>query len=253
VIERRLRSVPGVADIVTFGGFQKQYQVRIDPEALGAYGVSVPDVFAALHGANRNGGGGYVQRGPQEFIVRGLGSLEPKDIGDIMVKSTPQGPVRVRDVASIVEGSTPRRGVVGRGSEDETVEGIVLLRRGENPSVVLDKLKQRIDELQNTVLPPGVKIVPFYDRNTLVHAALGTVIHNLIEGALLVVLVLYLFLRSVRGALIVAITIPMSLLAAFIGLRLMHLPANLISLGAIDFGVLVEASVIVVEAGLYAI
>jgi cobalt-zinc-cadmium resistance protein CzcA len=253
VIERRLRSVPGVADIVTFGGFQKQYQVRIDPEALGAYGVSVPDVFAALHGANRNGGGGYVQRGAQEFIVRGLGALEPKDIGEILVKSTPQGPVRVRDVASIVEGATPRRGVVGRGSEDETVEGIVLLRRGENPSVVLEKLKQRIDELQNTVLPPGVKIVPFYDRNTLVHAALGTVIHNLIEGALLVVLVLYLFLRSVRGALIVAITIPMSLLAAFIGLRLMHLPANLISLGAIDFGVLVEASVIVVEAGLYAI
>ncbi|MGZ3475397.1 MAG: CusA/CzcA family heavy metal efflux RND transporter [Polyangiales bacterium] len=253
VIERRLRSVPGVADIVTFGGFQKQYQVRIDPEALGAYGVSVPDVFAALHAANRNGGGGYVQRGPQEFIVRGLGALEPKDIGEILVKSTPQGPVRVRDVASIVEGATPRRGVVGRGSEDEVVEGIVLLRRGENPSVVLDKLKQRINELQNTVLPPGVQIVPFYDRNTLVHAALGTVIHNLIEGALLVVLVLYLFLRSVRGALIVAITIPMSLLAAFIGLRMMHLPANLISLGAIDFGVLVEASVIVVEAGLYAI
>lgn len=251
VVERRLKAVPGVADVVTFGGYEKQYQVRVDPEALSAFGISVGDVFGALQAANKNGGGGYVARGPQEFVVRGLGALRPEDIGAVLVKTTPLGPVHVRDVATVLEGSTPRRGVVGRASTDEVVEGIVLLRRGENPSVVLGRLKERIAELERTVLPPGVKLRAFYDRTDLVHAALSTVVKNLVEGGLLVVLVLYLFLRSARGALIVALTIPLCLLAAFLGLSMMGLPANLISLGAIDFGVLVEASVIVLEAGLY--
>ncbi len=253
VIERRLKAVPGVADIVTFGGFEKQYQVRIDPEALSAFGISVGDVFGALQAANKNGGGGYVARGPQEFVVRGIGTLKPEDIGEVLVKATPQGPVHVRDVATVLEGATPRRGVVGRATTDEVVEGIVLLRRGENPSLVLARLKERIAELERTVLPPGVHLKPFYDRTNLVHAALSTVVKNLVEGGLLVILVLYLFLKTVRGALIVAVTIPLCLLSAFLGLHMMGLPANLISLGAIDFGVLVEASVIVLEACLYGI
>jgi len=253
VIERRIRSVPGVADVVTFGGFEKQYQVHVDPEKLAALGISIPEVYNALQSANRNGGGGYVARGGQEFIVRGIGSLRPEDIGNVLVKATGDHPIRISDISTVVEGSTPRRGVVGRGREDEVVEGIVLLRRGENPQPVLEALKARIKELNTTVLPPGVQIVPFYDRTELVSAALTTVAHNLAEGAFLVLVVLYLFLRSFRGALIVALTIPICLLSAFIGLRALGMPANLISLGAIDFGVLVEGSVIVLEAGLYAI
>ncbi|MBI5536454.1 MAG: efflux RND transporter permease subunit [Deltaproteobacteria bacterium] len=254
VVERRLRAVQGVADVWTFGGFQRQYQARVDPTRLAAAGVSLQEVHEALSRANSNAGGGYVAAGDQEFVVRGLGAVRlPSDIGLAVVKEVDGVPIRVRDVADIVEGSTPRRGSVGRGHEDEVVEGIVMLRRGENPSVVLDALRERITQLNAEVLPKDVRIDTFYDRTNLVDATLSTVSKNMLEGALLVVFILYLFLRSARGVLVIATVIPLSLLSAFIGLRLLGLPANLISLGAIDFGILVDGAVIVVEATLHAL
>jgi cobalt-zinc-cadmium resistance protein CzcA len=254
VVERRLRAVPGVADVVTFGGFERQYQVRIDPARLAAAGVSVAEVYDALARSNTNAGGGYVGIGAQEFVVRGLGAVtSPADLGLAVVRERAGVPVRIRDVASIVEGATPRRGTVGRGAVDEVVEGIVLLRRGENPSQVLAALHERVDELNREVLPKGVRIETFYDRTWLVDAALNTVGKNLAEGALLVLVVVYLFLRTWRGVLIIGVVIPLSMLTAFIGLRWMGLPANLISLGAIDFGILVDGAIVVLEATLHAI
>ncbi|MBZ5712426.1 efflux RND transporter permease subunit [Nannocystis pusilla] len=254
VVERRLRAVQGVADVVTFGGFERQYQVRIDPARLASAGVSVAEVHHALARSNANAGGGYVGIGAQEFVVRGLGAVtSPADLGLAVVREENGVPVRVRDVATLVEGSTPRRGSVGRGPIDEVVEGIVLLRRGENPSVVLEALHERVEQLNAEILPRGVRIETFYDRTWLVDATLGTVGKNLAEGALLVLAVVYLFLRTWRGVLIVGVVVPLSMLTAFIGLRWMGLPANLISLGAIDFGILVDGAIVVVEATLHAI
>lgn len=252
VVERRLASVPGVAEVVTFGGYERQYQVRIDPALLGAYGVSVGEVYDAVASAARNAGGGYVGIGSQEFVVRGLGTPDdPAELGWAVVREVDGVPVRVRDVATIVEGSTPRRGSVGRGRADEVVEGIVLLRRGENPSVVLEALHERIRLLNESILPEDVRINTFYDRNDLVNATLATVGKNMLEGVLLVLFLVYLFLRTLRGTLIIGVVIPVSLLAAFVGLRAMGLPANLISLGAIDFGILVDGAIIVLEATLH--
>lgn len=254
VVEKRLRAVPGVADVVTFGGFQRQYQVRIDPVRLAAAGISIDQVHDAVARANANVGGGYVALGTQELVVRGIGATRaPTDLGLAVVAETDGVPIRVADVADVVEGSTPRRGSVGRGHEDEVVEGIVLLRRGENPSVVLAALRERITALDRDILPKGVRIDTFYDRTHLVDATLVTVLRNMVEGIALVVVVLYLFLRTFRAVVIVAVVIPVSLLSAFIGLHLLGLPANLISLGAIDFGILVDAAVIVVEATLHAL
>ncbi len=254
VIEKRLRAVPGVADVWSFGGFQRQYQVRIDPARLAASGVSLKQVHDAVAQSNGNAGGGYVALGSQEFVVRGIGAVaSPTDIGLAVVEEVNGIPIRVRDVADITEGSTPRRGSVGRGHQDDVVEGIVMLRRGENPSEVLNGLRARIAQINGEVLPKDVKIDTFYDRTELVDATLGTVMRNMVEGILLVVFILYLFLRTVRGVLIVAVVIPVSLMVAFIGLRLMGLPANLISLGAIDFGILVDGAVIVVEATLHSL
>lgn len=252
VVERRLRAVPGVADVVTFGGFERQYQVRIDPARLAGAGVSIREVHEALSKANENAGGGYVGVGSQELVVRGLGAIQrPEDLGQAVVRSTDGVPIRIRDVADIVEGSTPRRGAVGRGDNDEVVEGIVLLRRGENPSVVLDALHQRVQQLNTDILPRDVRLSTFYDRTTLVSATLRTVGKNMTEGALLVLAVVYLFLRTLRAVIIVAVVIPVSMLAAFVGLSFMGLPANLISLGAIDFGILVDGAIIVVESTLH--
>ncbi len=254
VVERRLRAVPGVAEVVTFGGFQRQYQVRIDPARLAAAGLTAADVWRAVSRANANAGGGYVGAGSQEFVVRGLGAAQSAaDLGEAVVKESRGVPVRVRDVADLVEGSTPRRGAVGRGRDDEVVEGIVLLRRGENPSVVLEALDARVRQLNADVLPRGVRIDTFYDRRSLVSATLSTVARNMAEGVALVAFVLYAFLRTARGVVIIALVIPLSLLAAFAGLRAMGLPANLISLGAIDFGIIVDAAVIVLEASLHAL
>ncbi len=254
VVERRLRTVPGVADVVTFGGFERNYQIRIDPIRLTSAGISVQKVYDALAKANENAGGGYTTVGSQDFVVRGLGVMrDPSELADVVITTTGSVPLRVRDVAEVVEGATPRRGAVGRGHNDEVVEGIVLLRRGVNPAIVLDRLHERVAQLNRDVLPADVKIDTFYDRTWLLDVTLSTVGRNLFEGALLVLFVVYAFLRSLRAVVVIAVVIPVSLLSAFVGLKWMGLPANLISLGAIDFGILVDGAIIVLEATLHAI
>jgi len=248
VVERNLKMAPGVADIVGRGGFIKQYQVNVDLARMRAYGVGLQQVFTALGRGNVNAGGNYLEEGEQQYLIRGVGLLRSADdIGAIVVAEHGGTPLLVRDIADVRVGAVPRQGLVGRNDEDEIVEGIVLMRKGENPSEVLDEVKSRIDHLNASVLPKGVRIVPYYDRSQLIATTLHTVFRNLLEGALLVTLVLYVFLRNGRAAGIVAAVIPLALLATFIGLRIRGIPANLLSLGAMDFGIIVDGAVIVVE------
>ncbi len=247
-VDRYLRMTPGVADIVTFGGFIKQYEVNLNPVRMAAYGVTMQQVVTALGRGNANAGGSYIERGEQQYIVRGIGLLRSMDdIGQIVVAEHNGVPVLVHDIANVAVGSVPRQGITGQDEQDEAVTGIILMRKGENPSDVLVAVKERIDKLNASILPPGVKIVPFYDRTWLIGTTLHTVFENLLEGAVLVTIVLYVFLGSFRAAGIVAIVIPLALLATFIGLTIRGIPANLLSLGAMDFGIIVDGAVIVVE------
>jgi cobalt-zinc-cadmium resistance protein CzcA len=255
-LEREFKSIPGVADVNSFGGTIKQYQVQIDPARLRAYDVTLKNVTDALTAANSNAGGNFIERGSEEYIVRGIGLLRDEaDIGNVVVTENAGTPVRVRDVANVRVGYQPRLGKVGwrpgqgapQTDVDDAVEGIVLLRRGENPDAVLERVHQKVHDLNNGILPHGVKIVPFIDRTDLVHTTTHTVEHNLLEGVLLVVVILFLFLGNVRAAVIVALTIPFGLLFAFSCMNLIHVPANLLSLGAIDFGIIVNGAVILVE------
>ena len=247
-ITRILRQVPGVADVVTFGGFLKEIHVEVDPSRLLAHELTLGDVTEALEKSNRNVGGGFLRHGDQELIVRGVGYLRsPQDVSDIVLKSENGTPVTIGDVARLVDSHMPRRGSVGFNLDPNVTEGFVLLRRGENPTAVLDGVHAKVDDLNERILPKGMKVVPFYDRTALVSHTLSTVHDNLFHGALLVLAVVWLFLRSLKSSLIVASTIPLALLSAFIGLRFIHLPANLISMGAIDFGILVDGAVVLVE------
>jgi len=247
-VEKYLRQVPGVADIVSMGGQVKQYVITPDLSRLRDASVTLAQLFAALQRANANSGGGVVEQGSQQILLRGIGLLRSDaDIGDTVIAENHGVPIRVRDVGTVEIGSAQRQGVVGQDDDDDIVQGVVDMRKGENPSVVLAALKQKIDELNTSILPKGVQIVPFYDRSWLIGRTLHTVFGNLLEGALLVVTVLYLFLSNVRAALIVATIIPLALLSTFLGLRCIGLPANLLSLGAMDFGILVDGAVIVAE------
>ncbi len=247
-VTRYLKLTPGVADIVTMGGLVKQYEVNPDLTKLRYYDITLAQLHAALSRGNANAGGSYIEQGPQQYLVRGIGLLHsPDDIGNVVVASRNGTSILVRDIARVVVSAVPRQGVVGQDCDDDVVTGIVLLRKGENPSLVLKALHQRVMELNATVLPKGVTVDPFYDRTSLIHTTLGTVFHNLVTGALLVTAVLVLFLGSFRPAIIVAALIPLSLLATFIGLTWRGIPANLLSLGAMDFGIIVDGGVIVVE------
>jgi heavy metal efflux system protein len=248
VVERQLKMAPGVADVVSRGGFIKQYQVNVDLARMKAYGVVLQQVFTALGRGNVNAGGNYLEQGEQQYLIRGVGLLRsPEDIGTIVVAEHGGTPLLIRDIADVQVGAVPRQGLVGRNDDDEIVEGIVLMRKGENPSEVLTEVKARVEHLNASILPKGVRIASYYDRSTLIHTTLTTVFRNLLEGALLVTLVLYVFLRNWRAAGIVAVVIPLALLATFIGLRVRGIPANLLSLGAMDFGIIVDGAVIVVE------
>jgi len=252
-ITRVLRQVPGVADVVSFGGFLRELHVQVDPSRLIAHGLTLADVTDALQRSNRNVGGGFLRTGDQEMTIRGVGYLtDAQDVQSIVLASHNGTPVRIGDVARVVVSHTPTRGSVGYGLDLNVAEGFALLRRGENPSVVLDGIHAKVKELNETILPTGMRIEPFYDRSTLVGETLSTVHHNLLFGALLVVSVVWLFLRSLRCSLIVASVIPLALLTAFIGLQAIGLPANLISMGAIDFGILVDGAVVLVESVLHA-
>jgi heavy metal efflux system protein len=248
VVERQLKTVPGVADVVTYGGFVKQYQVLPALEKLKSYNITLRQLFEALERGSANAGGSYVEKGEQQYLIRGLGLLKSRDdIANLVVAERRGTPLLVKDIAAVEVGAVPRQGITGQDNEDDVVTGIVLMRKGENPSEVLKALKEKIDALNTSVLPKGVQITPIYDRTWLIGTTLRTVFRNLTEGALLVTVVLLLFLGNLRAALIVAVTIPLSLLATFLGLTFRGIPANLLSLGAMDFGIIVDGSVIVVE------
>ena len=248
VLARQLRTVPGVADVIGFGGWLRTFQVQPDLGRLRDRGVSLEEFATALEEGSSNAGGGYVEKGQQQYLIRGVGLLKaPEDIGRIVVAERNGAPILVRDLASVVDTGLPRQGLVGQDGNDDAVFGMVLMRKGENPSKVLDALHQRIDEIGATQLPPGVSIEPFYDRSWLVSTTLRTVFGNLVEGAVLVFLVLWLFLYNPRAALIVAAMMPLALLSTFLGLRLWGVPANLLSLGAMDFGIIIDGAVIVTE------
>ena len=248
VVEKALRQVSGVADVVTMGGSIKQYEINPDLERLRDYKVTLGTLFAALQRANGNAGGGAISQGRQQFLVRSLGSFRTSaDIERVVIAEHNGTPVLVRDVAAVRIGAFPPQGLVGQDGADDIVNGIVVMRKGENPSKVLAGIHTKIAELNARGLPAGVRVVPYYDRSELIGKTLRTVFTNLTEGAMLVMLVLFLFLQNLRAAAIVAAVIPLSLLATFLGLTFVGIPANLLSLGAMDFGIIVDGAVIVVE------
>jgi len=253
-VVRALRQVPGVADIVPFGGYLKEMHIEADAARLFALGLTLADLEQAIAKSNLNVGGGFLRHGDQELTVRGLGYLEsPEDIKRILLRSKDGTAVTVGDVSNVVQSFTPRRGTVGFGLEKESVESFVWMRRGENPSRVLEGIHAKVRELNETILPKGMRVETIYDRSDLVGLTLSTVHENLLTGFILVVAVAWLFLRSVVGSLVVAVVIPLSLLVAFLGLYALGLPANLISMGAIDFGILVDGAVVLVENIIHAL
>ena len=247
-VVRVLRQVPGVADIVPFGGYLKEFHVQPDMARLFSLGLTLADVEQAITKSNVNVGGGFLRHGDQEVTVRGIGYLDsPSELKSIVLKAKDGTPVTIGDIATVVQSYTPRRGTVGVGLEKEGIESFVWMRRGQNPSLVLDGVHVKIKQLNDTILPKGMKIETYYDRSDLVGLTLSTVHENLISGFVLVFAVIWLFLRSMIGSAVVAVVIPLSLLVAFIGLYALNLPANLISMGAIDFGILVDGAVVLVE------
>jgi cobalt-zinc-cadmium resistance protein CzcA len=289
-LEKQFKSVPGVVDVSSFGGITREYQVRVDPDKLIAYGLSIGQVEQQLANNNTNAGGSFIEQGQQQINVREVGLYRNvKDIEETFLKTQSGTPLLVKDIATVVQGPKIRLGQIGKAcrfgalpqqqppvswsatdpcidhtskqkgtevirhedgkiiDDPDVVEGIVLLQKGQDTQFALDGIHKKVDELNNSVLPKGVKIIPFLDRSDLLHYTTHTVLHNLTEGIILVVIVLFLFLGNVRGALIVSLTIPFSLLFASICLDLRHIPANLLSLGALDFGMVVDGAVVMVE------
>jgi len=247
-VSRVLKQAQGVAQIVPFGGYLKEFHVQADPARLFSQGLTLSDLEQAIARSNLNVAGGFLRHGDQELTVRGLGYLEaPQDIKRILLRAKDGTPVSVGDVATVVQSYTPRRGSVGVDLEKEGVESFVWMRRGQNPSLVLEGIHAKVKELNDKILPRGMVLEPIYDRSELVNHTLSTVHKNLLSGFLLVVGVVWLFLRSIAGSAAVAVVIPLSLLVAFVGLYMLGLPANLISMGAIDFGILVDGAVVLVE------
>lgn len=261
VIDRRLRSIPGIGDINSFGGKSKTYEITVDPGKLATLGITPLDVFAAVQKTNINVGGDMIIQNNQAFAVRGIGLInDVNEIKNIIISNNNGVPVLVKDVADVSISNLPRLGWVGRSDavvdehgnrkvvdDTDAVEAIIVMRKGENPTQVIAGIKKEIDKLNKDILPADTKIVPYYDRSDLIHYATDTVLHNLIEGILLVTLLVSLFMFNWRTTLIVSIIIPLSLLFAFICLHLMGMSANLLSLGAVDFGIIIDGAVVMVE------
>jgi cobalt-zinc-cadmium resistance protein CzcA len=257
VLEKQFRSVPNVVDVSSFGGPTKEYQIRIDPEKLISYGLSIGQVEQQLQNNNSNAGGSFIEEGLQQINVRAVGLFDNvNDIAKTVIKSQNGTPLHISDIALVQQGPKIRLGKIGKAihrvngkvvDNDDTVEGIVLLRKGAESEATLNGIHDKVKQLNEQILPPGVKVVPFLDRSVLVEYTTHTVLHNLTEGIILVAIILFLFLGNFRGAFIVALTIPFSLLFAAICLRLNNIPANLLSLGALDFGMVVEGTVVMVE------
>jgi cobalt-zinc-cadmium resistance protein CzcA len=252
VIIPRIKEVPGVVDVSNFGGITIQYQVEIDPQKMEQYNLSLRQVIEAIENNNSNVGGSVLTRGDLGYVVRGIGQIaDLQDLGKIVVSTGKNVPIFLSDIGKLKYGNLERKGVLGYSDRkreySESIEGIVLLLKHENPSIVLEGVKAAVSELNNGMLPEGVKIHAFLDRTDLVDTTLHTVSRTLLEGMALVIIVLIIFLGSWRGALLVALTIPVSLLIAFILMHLTGIPANLLSLGAIDFGIVVDGSIVMME------
>src|ERR1700678_1018180 len=268
VVEKNFKSVPDVVDVSSFGGPTREYQVRVDPNKLISYGLSLAQIEQQLTNNNANAGGSFIQEGLQQINVRSVGLVDrSQDIAETVILTKNGTPLRVKDIAVVSQGPKIRLGQFARAcsacpygpngaihrengkivDNDDVVSGIVLLRKGAAADTALQGIHKKVQELNDHILPSGVKIVPFIDRSDLVHFTSHTVLHNLAEGMILVSIILFLFLGNIRGALIVAATIPFSLLFASICLDLRHIPANLLSLGALDFGMVVDGAVVMVE------
>lgn len=252
-IDRHLRSVSGVADIVAFGGTVKTYEISVNPNLLRKYDITPLEVFEAVSKSNINVGGDVIEKNGQAYVVRGIGLLNSiRDIENIIVDNLNGTPVYVRNVAEVYEGHKPRVGQVGLDDNDDVVEGIVVMRKGENPSEILKRVKEKVDDLNTKILPSDVKMVTFYDRDKLMSYCRKTVLTNLFEGIIFVTIVVFIFMADWRTTLIVSVIIPLSLLFAFICMKLKGMSANLLSMGAIDFGIIIDGAVVMVE-GLFVV
>lgn len=248
VIERNLRAVSGVADIVSFGGEVKTFEVSVNPHQLKNYGITSLELYQAIANSNINVGGDVITKSSQAYVVRSIGLInDMEELRNIVVKNIHGTPVLVRHLAEVHEACLPRLGQVGRMAEDDVVQGIVIMRKGENPAEVIDALKAKIEYINKEVLPEDVQIVTFYDRENLVNLAVHTVSRNLVEGILLVTFIVLIFMADWRTTVVVAVVIPLALLFAFICLRVMGMSANLLSMGAIDFGIIIDGAVVMVE------
>ncbi|MDO9069646.1 MAG: efflux RND transporter permease subunit, partial [Deltaproteobacteria bacterium] len=251
IVTPQLKSVAGVNEINSYGGYFKQYQVIVSPEKLLKYGVTVDDVYTAIGSNNENVGGNVLERGTDQYIVRGVGLIKDiSDIETIVLKSQSGTPTYIRDVAQVKVGEAVRMGAAMKNGKDEAVGGIAMMLRGENSRDVVRRVKEKVKEINgNNMLPDGIKIVPYYDRSDIVSGSVSTVNKALIEGSILVLIVLYLLLNSIRGSLVVLIALPLSLLATFIVMKLAGISANLMSLGglAISIGMIIDTTIIQVE------
>jgi heavy metal efflux system protein len=257
LIAKYIRSAPDVVDDSSFGGSTREYQVRVDPDKLIYYGLSLSQIEQQLTNANANAGGSFIEQGSQQVNVRAVGlATNVTDIAKTVLKTQSGTPVRIKDIAEVTQGPKIRLGQIGKAihrsdgvvvDDNDVMEGIVFMRKGAGTAATLDGIHAKVQLLNDHLLPPGVKIVPYVDRDDLVHYTTETVLHNLREGMILVVIVLVLFLGNIRGTIIVAITIPFALLFASICLDLRHISANLLSLGALDFGMVVDGTVVMVE------
>ena len=244
-----LKQVAGVVDINNFGGFTREFQLELDPARLQKYGLVLNDVVTAINNNSANAGGGRIARGDQSYVVRGIGQIRTlDDLGTVVVAQSNGSPVQVRDLGRLQFGHQERGGILGKDTNPDTIEGIVLMLKYENPSRVLEGVHKKIDELQAELAPMGVKIVPYIDRDDLVKLTVDKVTHTVLEGMALVCFVLILFLGSPRSAVVAAVAIPMSLVTVFIVMHFTRMPANLFSLGAIDFGIIVDGAIVVMEA-----
>lgn len=248
VIDRQIRSVPGVADLNVFGGQDKVYEISVDPNRLASYDITPMEVYDAVSKSNLDVGGDVIEKNGQAYVVRGLGLLQSiKDIENIIVKYANGNPILVKHVAKVAESSLPRVGQAGLDAQDDVIEGIIVMRKGENPHEVLARIKDKVNELNTRILPSDVKMETFYDRDVLMDYTTHTVMHNVLEGIILVTVIVFLFMANWRTTVIVSAIVPLALLFAFLLLRLKGMTANLLSLGAVDFGIIIDGAVVMVE------
>lgn len=248
VLDRQFKSVPGVADVNSFGGEEKTFEISVNPNLLTKYNLSSIDVYNAVEKSNINVGGDVINKNGQSYVIRGIGLLNDiDDINNVIITRINNVPILVRNVATVVESSKPKLGQVARNKEANQIEGIIVMRKGENPADVLEKIRDKVKELNTTILPKDVKIDTFYDRTNLIDYCTETVIHNLLEGIILVTCIVLLFMADWRTTVTVSIVIPLALLFAFICMRIKGMTANLLSMGAVDFGIIIDGAVVMVE------